>query len=337
MIDAGSQQTPSIHGRRRAVARIGAVALAAVVPPVLRAQSAWPNRTIRFVVPFAPGGGTDLLGREIAQGLTQLLGQSVIVENRAGGGSTVGSALVARAAPDGYTFLYTSSHYAIVPSLYKSMPYDAEKDLVPVSLTSVLPLVLVVHPSVPAHSVAELIALSRRTPDGLSMASSGSGGASHLAGELFKSMTGANLRHVPYKGAGPAMQDLLGGHVQVMFDAVITSVQHVKSGRLRALATCGPTRTPVLPDLPTVAEAGVAGYSAVAWGGLLAPTGTPPEVIQRLSREVAKVLQRPDLRERQLGLGTELIGSTPDAFGRQIAEEIPKWRKVVEQSGARVD
>jgi tripartite-type tricarboxylate transporter receptor subunit TctC len=316
---------------------IGAAGLSAALSHPSRAQGAWPNRPVRFIVPFPPGGSTDLMAREVAQGASAALGQPFLVENRAGAASTVGSAQAARSAPDGYTFLFTSSHIAIVPSLYSTLGFDPLKDFVPVSLVCTLPVILVANPSLPARSVAEIVELSRRSPQGLTFGSSGNGGVSHLSGELFKSMTQANLRHVAYKGGGPAMTDLIGGHVNLMFDAVSTSMPHIKSGAIRPVAWTGSRRSPILPELPTIAESGVPGSESSSWLGLFAPAGTPPEVVQRISREVRTTLDRQEVRERQLALGVEIVANTPEEFGRQLAAEIPKWRKVVEVSGAKAD
>ncbi len=324
-------------GRRRMLTGIGAAGLSAALSHPSRAQGAWPNRPVRFIVPFPPGGSTDLMAREVAQGASAALGQPFLVENRAGAASTVGSAQAARSAPDGYTFLFTSSHIAIVPSLYSTLGFDPLKDFVPVSLVCTLPVILVANPSLPARSVAEIVELSRRSPQGLTFGSSGNGGVSHLSGELFKSMTQANLRHVAYKGGGPAMTDLIGGHVNLMFDAVSTSMPHIKSGAIRPVAWTGSRRSPILPELPTIAESGVPGYESSSWLGLFAPAGTPPEVVQRISREVRTTLDRQEVRERQLALGVEIVANTPEEFGRQLAAEIPKWRKVVEVSGAKAD
>jgi len=324
-------------GRRRTLAAFGAACASAALPGVARAQGAWPSKPVRFIVPFPPGGSTDLMAREVAQGVSAAIGQPVVVENRAGAASTVGSTAAARSAPDGYTFLFTSSHIAIVPSLYPNLAFDPLKDFVPVSLVCTLPVILVANPSLAAKSVAEIVELSKRSPQGLTFGSSGNGGVSHLSGELFKSMTQANLRHVAYKGGGPAMTDLIGGHVNLMFDAVSTSMPHIKSGAIRPVAWTGSKRSSILPDLPTIAESGVAGYDSSSWLGMFAPTGTPPEIVQRIAREVRATLDRPEVRERQLALGVEIVANTPEEFGRQLATEIPKWRKVVEVSGAKAD
>jgi tripartite-type tricarboxylate transporter receptor subunit TctC len=327
----------SVLARRRVLLGMGAAGLTATLSRPSRAQGAWPTKPVRFIVPFPPGGSTDLMAREVAQGVGAAIGQTVIVENRAGAASTVGTAQVARSAPDGYTFLFTSSHIAIVPSLYNNLSFDPVKDFVPVSLVCTLPVILVANPSLPAKTVAEIVELSKRTPQGLTFGSSGNGGVSHLSGELFKSMTQANLRHVAYKGGGPAMTDLIGGHVNVMFDAVSTSMPHIKSGAIRPVAWTGSKRSAILPDLPTIAESGVAGYDSSSWLGLFAPAGTPPEIVQRVSKEVRATLDRQEVRDRQLALGVEIVANTPEEFGRQLAAEIPKWRKVVEVSGAKAD
>lgn len=329
------------EGRRSLMRLLGASTMlaagAGVASGSAMAQGAWPNRPVKFIVPFSAGGSTDLMAREVGQGVSSAIGQPVIVENRAGAGSTLGTAQAARSPGDGYTFLVTSSHYAIVPSLYKPLPYDAMRDLLPVSLLCTLPVILVANPQVPAKTVKEVIELAKRTPGGLNIASSGSGGVSHLSAELFKSMAGIEMKHVPYKGGGPAMQDLIGGHVQLMFDAVSTSMPHIRSGALRPIAWTGAKRSSILPDLPTIAESGLPGYESSSWLGMFAPAGTPPEVIQRISREARATLDRPEVRERQLALGVEIVASTPEQFGGQLQQEIPKWEKVVVASGAKAD
>ena len=337
MKDSTNGGATSAATRRRVLAGLGAAGLSAALSRPAWSQGAWPNRPVRFIVPFPPGGSTDLMAREVAQGVSAAIGQPVVVENRAGAASTVGTAQAARSAPDGYTFLFTSSHIAIVPSLYANLAFDPLKDFVPVSLVCTLPVILVANPSLPARTVQEIVELSKRSPQGLTFGSSGNGGVSHLSGELFKSMTQANLRHVAYKGGGPAMTDLIGGHVNMMFDAVSTSMPHIRSGAIRPVAWTGSRRSPILPDLPTIAESGVAGYDSGSWLGMFAPTGTPPEIVQRISREVRATLDRQEVRDRQLALGVEIVANAPEEFGRQLATEIPKWRKVVEVSGAKAD
>ena len=301
-----------------------------------QAQS-WPNKPVKIILPFPPGGSTDLLAREVALGLTTANGQQFVVENKPGAASTLGTAFVAKAPPDGYTFLFTSSHYAIVATLYKNLPYDAKKDLAPVSMVADIPVVLVANAAVPAKSVQELIALAKAKPGTLNFASSGAGGVAHLSGELFKALAGVDLRHVPYKGGAPAMQDLLGGHVQLMFDAISTSLPNIRAGKLHALAWTGKTRSPILPDLPTIAESGVPGYASAAWFAMFAPAGTPKDIVQKLSAQVKTIVSNAALRERQLGLGVDLVGSTPEALEAQLSEEIVKWAKVIKDSGAQAE
>ena len=315
--------------------RLAALIVAALAISA-HAQS-WPNKPVKIILPFPPGGSTDLLAREVALGLTAANGQQFVVENKPGAGSTLGTAFVAKAPADGYTFLFTSSHYAIVATLYKNLPYDAKKDLAPVSMVADIPVVLVANAAVPAMNVQELIALAKAKPGTLNFASSGAGGVAHLSGELFKALAGVDMRHVPYKGGAPAMQDLLGGHVQLMFDAISTSLPNIRAGKLHALAWTGKTRSPILPDLPTIAESGVPGYASAAWFAMFAPAGTPKDVIQKLSTQVKAIVANPALRERQLGLGVDLVGSTPEVLEAQLSEEIVKWAKVIKDSGAQAE
>ncbi len=315
--------------------RLAALIVTALAISV-HAQS-WPNKPVKIILPFPPGGSTDLLAREVALGLTTANGQQFVVENKPGAASTLGTAFVAKAPADGYTFLFTSSHYAIVATLYKNLPYDAKKDLAPVSMVADIPVVLVANATVPAKNVQELIALAKAKPGTLNFASSGAGGVAHLSGELFKALAGVDLRHVPYKGGAPAMQDLLGGHVQLMFDAISTSLPNIRAGKLHALAWTGKTRSPILPDLPTIAESGVPGYASAAWFAMFAPAGTPKDIVQKLSAQVKTIVSNAALRERQLGLGVDLVGSTPEVLEAQLTEEIVKWAKVIKDSGAQAE
>ena len=294
----------------------------------------YPNRPVKIVVPFPPGGSTDLMAREVARGLTEALGQPFVVENRGGAGSTIGTTAVAKSANDGYTLLFASSHYAIVPGLYKDLTYDPVKDMAPISLVCNVPVVLVVNPAVPAKDVKELIAYTKANPAKVNYASSGSGGVAHLSAEMFNSMAGVKMTHVPYKGGGPAMTDLLGGQVQVFFDGVSTSMPHIRAGTLKPLAWSGKKRVSVLPNLPTVAESGVPGFSSDAWFAMFAPAGTPKDIIEKVSRETAKIVQRPEFRARQLDLGLDMVGSTPAEMEAFLAEELAKWGKVIRDSGA---
>jgi tripartite-type tricarboxylate transporter receptor subunit TctC len=316
------------------------LAALATLPVATRAlaQQDWPARPVRVVVPFAPGGATDILGRLTASELGTALNQSFVVENRTGGGGNVGSDLVAKSAPDGYTLLFgAAGNIGINPSLFANMPYDPARDLAPISLMAEVTNILVVHPSVNARSVAELIALGRASPDGLVYASSGNGSTIHLSAELFRSLTGLKMTHVPYRGSAPAMADLLAGRVQLMFDNLPSALPHVRDGRLRALAVTAARRDPALPDLPTMQEAGIAGYQATSWFGLFAPTGTPRPIIERLAREIHAFVQRPAVMERIRSLGAQPIVNTPDEFSVMVRAEIRKWGEVVRASGARAD
>ena len=326
--------------RRRSLVAFAAAALAS---RSLRAQGAWPSRTVRIVVPFAPGGTTDILARALAPELAKALGQSFIVENKAGAGGNLGADIVAKSAPDGYTLVMgTVGTQAINPSLYPKMPYDAAKDFAPITLVAGVPNVLVMNPAKAKAAgitdVRSLIAYARANPGKLNMASSGNGTSIHLAGELFKSMTGTYMVHCPYKGSGPALLDLIGGTMDLMFDNLPSALPHVKSGRLIALAVTSSARSAALPDVPTVAEAGpVKGYEATSWFGLLAPAGTPTDIVQRVQQESAKALASPALKERLLSQGAIPSGMSSAEFGRFIAAETKKWAAVVKASGAKVD
>ena len=299
---------------------------------------AYPNHSIRLVVPFPAGGTTDILARDVAKKLTDTLGQSVVVDNRPGAGGNIGADLVAKAPPDGYTLLMgTVGTHAINPSLYAKMPYDHIKDFVPVVLVAGVPNVLVVNPSVPVNSVADLIKLAKSKPGAINFASSGSGTSIHLSGELFKTMTGVDMTHVPYKGSSPALTDLMGGQVQIMFDNLPSSLALIKSGKLRAVAVTSLKRAPALPDVPTVSESGVPGFEASSWFGILAPAGTPAPIVAKLNAEVNKWLQSPEGKEQLLAQGAEVAGGPPEQFVAHIRAETDKWAKVVKASGAKVD
>jgi tripartite-type tricarboxylate transporter receptor subunit TctC len=322
--------TPLLH---RCITGILLTLFAALV-----SAQVYPTKPIRIVVPFPPGGATDILARDVAQKLTEAWGQQVIVDNRPGAGGNIGSELVAKSAPDGYTLeMGTVGTHAINASLYAKMPYDHVKDFVPVILVAGVPNVLVVNPAVPVNSVAELIAYAKANPGKLNFASSGSGTSIHLSGELFKVMAGVQMTHIPYKGSAPALQDLLGGQVQLMFDNLPPSLPQIKAGKLRALAVTSATRAPALPDVPTLAEAGLPGFEASSWFGLLAPAGTPPAIVIKLNAEVAKWLATPDAKERLAKQGANAVGGTPEDFEKHIAAETVKWAKVVKESGAKVD
>jgi tripartite-type tricarboxylate transporter receptor subunit TctC len=310
--------------------------LAATAPGALAAD--YPNKPIRLIVPFAAGGTTDFLARAVAQKLGQNMGASIVVDNRPGAGGNIGSDIVAKSEPDGYTLLLgTVGTHAINASLYKKMPYDTVKDFAPISLIASVPNILVANPKVPANNVKELLALAKSKPGELSFASSGNGSSIHLSGELFKSMAGVDMMHVPYKGSGPAVTDLVGGQVNMMFDNMPSSLPHVKAGRLKALAVTSAKRSPAMPNLPTIAESGVPGYEATAWFGLLAPAGTPPAVVKKLNTELVKVLKSPDVIERLSSQGAEPVSDTPEQFAAYIKSEMAKWAKVVKSSGAQID
>ena len=313
-------------------------ALSAFAPPAAAQAPAYPTKPIRIVVPFPPGGATDILARDVGQKLTEAWGQQVIVDNRPGAGGNIGSELVAKAAPDGYTLeMGTVGTHAINASLYAKMPYDNVKDFVPIILVAAVPNVLEVNPSVPVNSVAELIAYAKANPGKLNFASSGNGTSIHLSGELFKAMAGVEMTHVPYKGSAPALQDLIGGQVQLMFDNLPPSLPQIKAGKLRALAVTSSTRAPALPDVPTVAEAGLPGFEASSWFGLLAPAGTPPAIVAKINAEVAKWLATPEAKENLSKQGANAAGGTPEDFAKHIAAETAKWAKVVKASGAKID
>ncbi|MBI4190371.1 MAG: tripartite tricarboxylate transporter substrate binding protein [Betaproteobacteria bacterium] len=295
-------------------------------------QQTYPNRPIRFVVPFATGGGGDIVARLFGQKLADAFGQQVVIDNRAGAGGIVGAELAAKASPDGYTLLMVSISHTVLPSLHKKLPYDIVKDLAPVSMLVSFPLLLVAHPSVPAKSVKELIALAKAKPGQINYTSAGNGTAAHLAAELFKSMTGINLVHVPYKGTAPALIGILAGEAGLGFPSVSASLQHVKTGRVRALATTGAKRARSLPDLPTVAEAGVPGYDYNTWVGVLTPAGTPKFIVARLHGELTRILQLPEVKEQLAAIDFEPVGNTPEEFGTSIKTQVVKWAKVVKGS-----
>ena len=326
--------------RRRSLVVLGAAAL--VVRP-LRAQGAWPTKPVRIVVPFAPGGTTDILARALAPELGKAFGQTFVVENKAGAGGNLGADLVAKSPPDGYTLLMgTVGTQSINPSLYPKMPYDAVKDFAPITLVAGVPNGLVMNPAKAAASgitdVRSLIAYARANPGKLNMASSGNGTSIHLSGELFKAMTGTFMVHFPYRGSGPALLDLIGGTMDLMFDNLPSALPQIKAGKLIALAVTSAQRSAALPDVPTIAEAGpVKGFEASSWFGLLAPTGTPPDIIDRIQQETAKALGAPALKERLLSQGAIPSGMTPAEFTRFIAAETKKWTQVVKVSGAKVD
>ena len=323
--------------------RLVVLAAAALLHAQAAAQSGqnaaadYPARPIRFVVPFLAGGPSDVLARTLGQKMNQDWGQAVVIDNRAGAAGIIGADLVAKSAPDGYTLLMAQVGDTISMSLYSKLPYNFERDFAPITLVGLTPFILVAHPSLPAKNVQELIALAKARPGALTFASGGTGVASHLAGELFKSTAGIDIVHVPYKGQAPATADLLGGQVSFMFNNPITSLPHVKAGKLRALAVSTAKRFSGLPDVPTVAESGLAGFDVGFWLGTLAPAGTPRTVIAKLNAEMVKILHLPDVVEKLGAMGVEIVGNSPEEFARIIKADVVKWGKVVRESGAKAD
>ena len=310
----------------------------ALLPFAARAQAPeWPSRPVRFIVPYPPGGPTDIMGRIIAQAVQGPLGQPFVVENRAGANGLIGSEHAARATPDGSTFLVNASAHVIVPHLTPNMPIDVLADFAPVTNIAAVPLWLVVNPALPVRSVAEFIAYARANPGRISYASSSSGGATHLAGELFKQLTGTDMVHVPYRGSGPAVQDLIAGNVQAMFDSVPSSAASARDGRLRALAVTTRNRIAPFPDLPTIAEAGVPGYEISTWYGIWAPARTPPAIIARLQQAVATAARNPETRARFDALGAEPVADSPEDYARFVRAEYDRWGKLVRDARIKLD
>jgi tripartite-type tricarboxylate transporter receptor subunit TctC len=306
------------------------------IAPAALAQGDYPNRPVRLVVTVPPGGAADFIARLVGAKLAESLGQPVLVDNRAGAGGTIAADAVAKAPADGYTLLQNSiTTHGVGPHLYAKLPYDPVKDFAPVSGLALLPLIMAINADLPFKSVQELIAGSKKTS--LNFASSGNGGAPHMAAELFKSETGASITHVPYKGSGPAVADLVGGRVQIMFDAAPSLIQHVKSGKLRVLAAASARRNPLLPEVPTFAELGYPKIAVSLWYGLLAPAGTPRGVVDRLNREAVRALQSAEVRERLLAQGAEPMPATPEAFASFMQEESAKWAPIVKQAGVKLD
>jgi tripartite-type tricarboxylate transporter receptor subunit TctC len=299
----------------------------------------YPNKPIRLVVPYPAGGPLDIMARAIGQKLTEAWKQPVVVDNRAGAGGNIGADFVAKSAPDGYTLLMGAvATHAINPSLYSKIPYDPVKDFAPVALVAQVPNILVVNPAVPAKTVRELIDLARAKPGTLNFGSGSTGSTGHLAGELFNTMAGVKMVHIPYKGSAPATADLLGGQVQLMFDNLASALPNVKAGKLRALAVTTLVRSPAIPDLPTIAESGLPGFDLTTWFGLMVPAGTPPEIVARLNAEIVRALDAKDMRERLEKMGAEpLSNNTPEHFAAFIRTEAAKYAKVVKESGAKVD
>jgi len=311
-------------------------ALALLAGP-LHAQEPYPSRPLKFILPFPPGGGTDLLGRLLAERLAANLGQPVVTENRGGAGGNVGAEAAARSAPDGYTIVLVAPSLAISPTLYSKLNYDPVKDFAPIGLVASVPNVMVTHPSVPASNLQEFIALAKSKPGGMNFGSGGSGTSNHLAGELLNLAAGIKLVHVPYKGVNLAMQGVLAGEVQLVFIGIPVPAPHIKAGRLRALAVLARERSPILPDVPTAAEAGLGNFDVTTWYGILAPAGTPRPIITRLNAEFVKIMRTAEVKERLAAMATDPLTSTPEEFGAYIQAEIAKWGDVVRKAGLRAD
>jgi tripartite-type tricarboxylate transporter receptor subunit TctC len=312
-------------------------ALTASTWAAAQGAAGFPNRPIRMVVASAPGGILDTVGRIVATGIGSSMGQNVIVENRAGAGGILGTEVVAKAPPDGYTIGKVATSHAINPGLYPKMPYDTVRDFAPVSQTVNLTNVLVVHVSVPASNVQELIALAKAKPRTLTFGSAGNGQSNHLSGEIFKMMAGVDMIHVPYKGSAPALVDVVAGSTSMMFVDILSAMPHVKAGRLKALGVTGFKRSPAAPDVPTISEQGLPQFNGSTWLGLVAPAGTPPEIVAKLSAETAKALNAPEVRERLLSQGVEPVGSTPAQFAAHIEAEMQRYAAAIKASGAKVD
>jgi hypothetical protein len=299
--------------------------------------SDWPSKTVKIVVPFAPGGGTDYVARLTAQKLTERFGQNFIIENKPGAGGITGTDLVAKSKPDGYNFVIVSGSHTINPNLYKTLPYDTRHDFIAVSNLVIGPAILVVNSNLKINNLKDLIALAKLKPGELSFASSGNGSPPHLGGELFKAMAGIDLVHIPYKGNGPAYNDLIGGQITLMFPNIATALPFVKSGKLKALAVTSKLRSKIAPELPTMVEAGLEGYELSSWFGMLAPLETPPLVIQQLHQEILKIYQSPDIREKLLSQGVEPLASSPNEFTDQINSEITYWSKTFKTKNLKID
>jgi len=313
------------------ITRFACAAALVVLASGVQAQT-YPTKPIRWVVPFPPGGSTDLLARVVGQKLTESWGQQVIVDNRGGAGGTLGAAEAARAAGDGYTLLMGAIHHTIATSAYPKLPYDFQRDFAPITVVAIVPNVLVVNPSVPAKTVKELIDYAKANPGKLTYGSAGMGTAHHLIGEVFNARAGVDILHVPYKGSAPAVADLIGGQVSIMYDTVASCLPHIKAGKLRPLAVATAKRSSALPDVPTIAEAALPGFEVTTWFGALAPAKTPKELVVKLNAEMVKILNMPDVRKRLLDAGAEPVGNTPEEMAAQIKRETEAFAKIVKQA-----
>lgn len=324
--------------RRHFSSSLSALMLGALGLPDAHAQtSAFPSRPVKFIVPFPPGGPVDTTARAVTAKLSETWSQQVLVENRAGAGGIVGAEAAVRAPADGYTVFVCAIHHAVLPGLKPNLSYNIERDFAPVSFGAMFPVILVAHPSVQARTVPELIALAKKQPGKVAYASSGNGGGTHLAGELFAAMAGVDLLHVPYKGSAPAMTDVVGGQVQLMFADAPTALPQIKAGRVRAIAVASPKRSPLAPELPTIAEAGVPGYEAYSWAGFVVPAATPKDVVARLNAEIVRVLSLPEVKQRLLEQGAEAMPGSPEQFGQMMKAEIAKWGRIIREKNIQAD
>jgi tripartite-type tricarboxylate transporter receptor subunit TctC len=297
----------------------------------------WPVKPLRLIVAFPPGGTNDIVARSVAQRMAERLGQSMVVENRPGANGALGAEAAAKSPADGYTLFIAAVNHVVLPALYAKLPYDIERDFTPVVLLATVPIVVTVNPAVPANSIAELIALAKAKPGALNYGSSGNGAGTHLAGELFKMQAGVSLTHVPYKGSGPAMTDLMGGQIQLMFADLPSASPQIKGGKIRALAVGSPAASRLIPELPTVSASGLPGYEAYTWVGIMAPAGTPKEIVTRLNADAVAVLERQELKDALAAQGAEAAPGTPEQFGAHVKSELAKWSKVVKAAGIKAD
>jgi tripartite-type tricarboxylate transporter receptor subunit TctC len=324
--------------RRTCIRTLAAATTLALAAPLAMAQAAWPTRPVTLIVPFPAGGGTDAFARPLSAQLTKQLGQQFIIDNRGGAGGTVGAGLAARATPDGYTFFVGAVHHTIAPSMYPKLDYNLETDLVPVGLISLVPQVVVVNPAkVPVNDLKSFLDFVRKNPGKVNYGSAGNGTSHHLAGELFKLQTKTFITHIPYRGAGPALQDLIAGQVDVMFDGLGSSAAHIKAGRIKPLAVANDKRAPGFPGIPTSTEAGVPTYQVSTWYGLWAPKGTPKAALDRMTAELTKALNTPEIKEQWTNIGSETPTLTGEAFGKFISSEVKRWSEVAKASGAKLD
>jgi len=323
--------------RLRYAVLLGSLVALALPAAQAQAQKDYPEKPIRMIVPFAPGGSNDIMGRLVAAKFTENMGQQVVVDNRPGASGIIGTDLAAKAAPDGYTVLVMSLTFTVNPSIRSKLPYDTDKDLVPVTVIASAPLILVVHPSLPVKSVREFIAYAKANPGKLNFGSGGPGSTPHLAGEMLKSMAGLQMTHIPYKGGGPALADLVGGQIQLMLENIPSTLPFVKSEKLRVLAVTSKKRSPTVLDVPTLDEAGLKGYELTGWNGLFVPRGTPRAIVNRLHAETVKALAAPDVRQRLAAMSAEPGGEPPETFAAFVKAEIRKWAKIVKEAGLKVE